>query len=566
MSCLVRSAVCLGMNVHTVTIEAALGNGFSGVQLIGVPQEYARDARERIRAALESVGCPLPARRLVVSFRPVEVLRNFRSGLEHLDLPCAIAILAVLAGQPSVPQKLRSQLSSMATALRDGKHMFAGQLTLAGDLLPPQQSLPFELIALGETLRTPTFWSNIELQHLRRSSQRSFARVRTLRECTERLMAGDIIEKPAIAFEETTSNQQLSNQSRSCLNENDGGVAHFFEKFVHTPVLAVALALACAGRHHILLAGSPGCGKTYALRHFKHLLPPLNARQQLEVALIHQRDIETTAERPCRHPHHSASAAALLGGSLLQPGEVSLAHHGVLFLDELSEFPRPALEALREPLDEKKITLSRSRGRVELPADFLLTAATNPCACGYFFSKQQSCRCVGNSAIKYQQKLSGPLLERFPILLLMDHLQTQSGDPAHTGTETLRQLADEWAKRYRANPQQWNNHFIRVRDLFWTCEQDNRSSALAEGLLSIVQSRAEQQQKSARVQSLLGAVTMTACELFPDSAESWDASKFVQAIEQLRDFEASLRQGVKFMTPFTAEHLLKETIQRNDTL
>lgn len=566
MSCLVRSAVCLGMTVHPVTIEAALGNGFSGVQLIGVPQEYARDARERIRAALESVGCPLPARRLVVSFRPVEVLRNFRSGLEHLDLPCAIAILAVLADQPSVPQKLRSQLSSVATALRDGGHLFAGQLTLAGELLPPQQSLPFELIALGEARRTPVLWSNIELQRDRRSSQQSFVRVKTLRECTERLIAGDTIDQQSAVFSGSTAHTSPQPQSRGWMSDNHDGVAQFFEKFVHTPVLAVALALACAGRHHILLAGSPGCGKTYALRHFKHLLPPLNARQQLEVALIHQRDIETTAERPYRHPHHSASAAALLGGSLLQPGEVSLAHHGVLFLDELSEFPRPALEALREPLDEKKITLSRSRGRVELPADFLLTAATNPCACGYFFSKQQSCRCVGNSAIKYQQKLSGPLLERFPILLLMDHLQPQSGDRSHAATDTLRQLADEWAERYRNNPQQWNEHFIRVRDSSWTCEPDRRHSQLAEELLGIVKSRAEQQQKSARVQSLLGAVTMTACALFPDSAKSWDASKFALAVEQLRDFEASLRQGVKFMTPFTAEHLLKETIERNDTL
>jgi magnesium chelatase family protein len=554
------------MTVHPVTIEAALGNGFSGVQLIGVPQEYARDARERIRAALEFVGCPLPARRLVVSFRPVEVLRNFRSGLEHLDLPCAIAILAVLADQPSVPQKLRSQLSSVAAALRENEHLFAGQLTLSGELLPPQQSLPFELIALGESCRTPVFWSNIELQHDRRTSQQSFVRVKTLRECTERLIAGDTIDQQSGSLAKTTSITTPFKQNRGYVSEDANGVGQFFEKFVNTPVLAVALALACAGRHHILLAGSPGCGKTYALRHFKNLLPPLDARQQLEVALIHQRDIDATSERPYRHPHHSASAAALLGGSLLQPGEVSLAHHGVLFLDELSEFPRPALEALREPLDEKKITLSRSRGRVELPADFLLTAATNPCACGYFFSKQQSCRCVGNSAVKYQQKLSGPLLERFPILLLMDHLQPQHGESAHPSTTTLCQLAEEWAVRYRENPQLWNEHFTRVRDSSWSVDAKRQHLTVAERLVETVKSRAEQQQKSARVQSLLGAVTVTACELFPDIATSWDADKFAQAIEQLRDFEASLRQGVKFMTPFTAEHLLKETLQRNDTL
>jgi magnesium chelatase family protein len=554
------------MTVHPVTIEAALGNGFSGVQLIGVPQEYARDARERIRAALESVGCPLPARRLVVSFRPVEVLRNFRSGLEHLDLPCAIAILAALADQSSVPQKLRSQLSSLAAAIRDDEHLFAGQLTLAGELLPPQQSLPFELIALGQSSRTPLFWSNIELQHVRRRSQQSFVRVKTLRECTERLIACDTINQQADVFTETPAMTTPLSQTPRGISDNNDGAAHFFDKFVHTPVLAVTLALACAGRHHILLAGSPGCGKTFALRHFKHLLPPLNSRQQLEVALIHQKDIDATAERPYRHPHHSASAAALLGGSLLQPGEVSLAHHGVLFLDELSEFPRPALEALREPLDEKKITLSRSRGRVELPADFLLTAATNPCACGYFFSKQQSCRCVGNSAIKYQQKLSGPLLERFPILLLMDHLQPHNGAGVHTSTAALCQFAEEWAERFQDDPKHWNDHFIRVRDTSWTCQTDRKHSPLAKELVEIVKSRAERQQKSARVQSLLGAVTMTACELFPDIVKSWDADKFAQAIEQLRDLEASLRQGVSLMTPFTAEHILKESNRRNDTL
>lgn len=561
MTCVVHSAVCLGLNVYPVTIESALGSGFSGLQLIGVPQEYARDARERIRAALESLGFTLPARRLVVSFRPSDVLRQFRSGLEHLDLPCALAILAALSQQQNPGNSNKQLLERISRSLQSGRHLFAGQLTLAGDLLPPEQILPFEIVSTEAQSNSTTVWSAIAPEQVTVSARKRFRYVRSLNDCIRTLIQpNDTSSTTREAQSETLDPTARNLLDESSLKQRTEEIEGVLRQLIHTPTVALALLTAAAGRHHILLAGSPGCGKTYALRMLKELLPPLTPSQQLDVALIHQRPVHEFKGRPYRQPHHSCSAAALLGGSLLQPGEVSLAHHGLLFLDELAEFPRPALEALREPLDERKITLSRARGRVELPADFLLAAATNPCACGYFFSKTQSCRCVGSAPLKYQQKLSGPLLERFSILLLMDDVLTERDD-----NPELVQLAQQWREVYLSDPHTWLHHFISTQCNLWNPVSLARSTQLPALLEQTLHRRCIRFARSARAQSRLVELLETTYALFGVAADSLVNENFIKAVEQFRGFENALQKGVAFLTPLTDANHLKLSLKDNDT-
>ena len=189
------------------------------------------------------------------------------------------------------------------------------------------------------------------------------------------------------------------------------------------PKACVALLVAAAGKHSILIAGEPGIGKSFSLKRIPSLLLPLEESEKIEVKLIHSRS--DVIEKPFRFPHHSATAAALVGGSSLKPGEVTLAHRGILFLDELAEFPRSSLEALREPMDSGCVTLSRSNGNIIYPAEFQLCATTNPCPCGYRFSRKKPCRCRDSESKKYLQKISGPLLDRFCLQLWLDSSESE---------------------------------------------------------------------------------------------------------------------------------------------
>ncbi|MFZ9519315.1 MAG: ATP-binding protein [Silvanigrellaceae bacterium] len=566
MSCVVRSAICLGLQIIPVTIEAALGSGFSGVQLIGLPQDYAREARERIRAAVETLGLTLPARRLVVSVRPVDSLKQFKNGLEHLDFPCAMAILAALAEQQNGNQKEIALFKAISRSLKNGQYIFAGQLTLSGQILAPEQSLPFELLAIRQSEQNLKIYTALSNQKISLAPRANFIQVDSLRECLQKITQ----QKEDFAHQFKSDFNAASNDAAQPVNhenaeERTKRIELMFRHFRHTPVLAVALALAAAGRHHILLAGSPGCGKTFALKKLRELLPPMSDKELLESALIHQKGPSEFKARPYRNPHHTASAAALLGGSLLLPGEVTLSHHGLLFLDEFAEFPRPALESLREPLDEKKITLSRSRGRVELPAHFMLAAATNPCPCGFFFSTHQSCRCLGNAPIKYQQKLSGPLLERFSILLLLDE-QAEFDCRGSKSESPLAELASRWKSAFEEDSQSWAEHFMKIQDQAWDLTAARNSTEHDEMICNAFKSDNSLSHLSQRTKTRLKDLITTIASLFPMIVCDWNSEKLITVSRQLRGLEEALQKGVSFLTPGMAEHTLKEPRVGNDIL
>lgn len=563
MAITIHTAVTMGLQVIPITIEAALGSGFSGLQILGLSQEYSRDARERIRAALEGLGLTLPARRLIVSARPSEILKNFKSGMEHLDLPCAIAVLAALAEQQNVPRVACAPIKKLSAALKSKPHYFAGQLSLSGDILPLKCSLAFEILALKKENPLEILCCNPARITSPQSLEHALRVSTTLKECIQILVQNDVHEATPICKKlDKTFPRNNSEQVQISLEQRAEKVMNTLSQFEHIPALALALCLSAAGRHHILLAGSPGCGKTYALRTLKNLLPPLTHEERVEVALVHTRDPHEITERPFRSPHHSASSAALLGGSLLQPGEVSLAHHGALFLDELAEFPRPSLEALREPLDERKISLSRARGRIELPAHFLLAAATNPCPCGYVFSRTHQCRCAVGSPLKYQQKLSGPLLERFSILLLLDDL-FDSHQHSETTSPILQTTSKKFFRAYKSDPLIFSKHFVQVQDSLWTDNaQRSRFNLQNHALLEL----AHNKNWSTRTLHRISQLTETLSTFFTGIlSEILDIHEFPTLAEELRQLERTLQAGVRLLTPLSTPFTLKKAADTHDT-
>lgn len=388
----IHSCTVLGLKAPAVTVEVHLANGLPNFALVGLADTEVREARERVRSAILNSGLEFPSnKRIIVNLAPADLPKE--SG--RFDLPIAVGILAA-----------SEQLDGQAVQ----QHVFAGELSLSGELKPVRGALA---MALG-------------LQ----ANQTDLAWVLPPGSAEEAALLPDARVYRAAHLRDVVQAFALPGQA---LPEGESGWSRVLPGLQSKPnspddpldlqqvrgqaAPKRALEIAAAGGHSVLLIGPPGSGKSMLAQRLAGLLPAMNRQQALESAamlsLAGQFQPERWARRAYRHPHHSATMAALVGGgSPPRPGEISLAHHGLLFLDELPEFSRLALEALREPLENGRISLSRARHQAEFPAQFQLIAAMNPCPCGYLGSKQPACRCVLEQVARYQGKLSGPLLDR----------------------------------------------------------------------------------------------------------------------------------------------------------
>jgi magnesium chelatase family protein len=438
----------VGVDVQKVEIETVLGSGFSGLNILGLNSETTRDLRERVRSALESIGISIPARRVVVNITPSEKIKLSRTPLAQLDFAVAAAIIYGLHEEKEGKQ---------IPLYKPEKEYFAGELSLAGEIKKLSNTLIYQsilhqshhslttLCLPADTLQDPHFVPRPETQF--------FVHLKDWYQQRKKSSENQRVTKTSIYFDSEKDSQSLRDMEISSQKEK---ILDSLNLLIKNPKLCVALLVSALGSHHILVAGEPGVGKSFALQRISNFLSPLTSRQSLEVKLIHSSSEHFT--RPFRSPHHSATPAALVGGSSLKPGEVSLAHHGVLFLDELAEFTRPSLESLREPLDSGEVFLSRAGGSIRYPAAFQLCATTNPCSCGYLFSRQKPCRCNPNESRKYLQKISGPLLDRFCLQVWVE--------PRHEENENLDLFAQHLEQEFQAGKlPNFVDHFLKEQTL-----------------------------------------------------------------------------------------------------
>lgn len=392
---LVHSRALLGLDARPVCVEVHLANGLPSFTLVGLAETEVKEARERVRSAIQNAGLEFPSnKRITVNLAPADLPKD--SG--RFDLPIALGILAA---------------SGQIDAKKMNGFEFAGELSLGGDVRPVRGALAMSL-AISSSARKTGQQPRLVLpegsaQEAALVPDAEIYKAHHLLDVVRQFLPGDTVPDQTDGWCRVHATPHPPQARYADMADVKGQAA-----------ARRALEIAAAGGHSVLMMGAPGSGKSMLAQRFAGLLPAMTTDEALESAavasLVGRFSLEQWAVRPTCSPHHTASAVALVGGgSPPRPGEISLAHRGVLFLDELPEFPRAALEALREPLESGTITISRAAHRAEFPARFQLIAAMNPCPCGYLGSALRPCRCSPDQVSRYQGKLSGPLLDRIDL-------------------------------------------------------------------------------------------------------------------------------------------------------
>ncbi len=458
MLSLIRSLGLSGVGGLEITVECFLSNGLPGFDIVGLPDAAVKESTDRVKAALKNCGFVYPARHITVNLAPA----NLRKQGSMYDLPILLGLLAANGDIEPLPQS----------------SAFIGELSLGGQVREVNGILPMALAAVSLGIKELF----VPEENVREASVVKQIKVYGVRS------AGDIIAH-------FSGNKKLlpapvyvpDNLRRSTVD---------FSEVKGQESVKRALEIAAAGGHNILLIGPPGAGKSMLIRRLPTILPDMTQEESLEATGIHsivgllRKEEPIITQRPFRSPHHSVSSAGLVGGgAVLRPGEISLAHNGVLFLDELPEFNRNVLEALRQPVEDGVITISRVTGSMTFPAKFMLVCAMNPCKCGWYGHPSGKCRCSADSVSQYFGRVSGPLLDRIdlqievPAVTYEELSKKPDAEPSADVRKRVTAARQSQSKRFSAteNSGSFCNAHLTVPQLEQYCTLDEAGKKLMEG-------------------------------------------------------------------------------------